>query len=49
MEPIISLQTKMCRICPNILDLTDLSLPENEDIIKNLDSFVSVGVNNTFL
>lgn len=45
MDSIISYRTNMCRICPNTLDLTDLSLPENDFIIKQLESFFFVEVN----
>lgn len=48
MEPIVSFKTKMCRICPNTLDLIDLSLPENYFIIKNLDSLVFIEVKIKF-
>lgn len=44
MDPIINSNTVMCRICPNNLNLIDLSLPENDFIIKNLESFVFIEV-----
>lgn len=48
MEPIISSRTKMCRVCPNDINLIDLSLLENDFIKQNLDSFVFVEVNIGF-
>lgn len=36
--------TIMCRVCTNNINLIDLSLPENDFIIRNLESFVFVEV-----
>lgn len=40
--------TIMCRVCTNNINLIDLSLPENDFIIKNLESLVFVEVHKFF-